>query len=256
MSSPFTDFRIMPSYSRGFVYTWDIAGDFNDSGPWTFTVQEGPTQDGPWKTISPQINNEFMWKEDSRPPVNKSSVLHFRMCLKTPSGKYFSSAIQPYGTLNRRDFLVAREIMRQAVLHSRGMAGVIGHAYIVSTTGPKCQECLDPITGMIRDSHCKHCMGTGRDPAYHGPYEMWLDFSEDDKHQTAVDKTGTVEKKEFMVRAIGNPRLKQGDVIVVPSTDKRYYIGMASMSAEMRTVPILQTLALDEAPLTDKIYDL
>lgn len=256
MTSPFIDFKIVPSYSRGFTYIWDIAGDFNDPGPWVFEVQEAQAPKGPWIVISPELVNRLAWREDKRPPVNKANVLYFRMSLKTGSGSYKSPAVQPYGALPRRDFLIAREVMRQALLHSSGMAGVECKVYLLSTFGPKCQKCLDPITGAIRDSHCKHCFGTGRDPAYNGPYDMWMDFSEDVQHQVSVDKNGTVEKKTFQVRAIGSPTLKYGDVIVVPGSDKRYYVRMAAQTTEIRRVPVLQTLTVEEAPQTDKVYDL
>lgn len=256
MNRPFSEMTIAPSYSRGFSFYWGITGDFNDAGPWEFTVQEGESPDGPWKTISPVLVNTYCWKEDARKPVNKSSVLYFRVVLRTSRGTYTSCAVQPYGTLPRRDFLLAREIMRQAVLHSMGMAGTECMVYLSSTFGPKCTHCIDPITGMVRDSHCKHCLGTGRDPAYHGPYKMWVDFSEDSQHQSAVEKTGTVEKKSFQCRVVGNPVLKHGDVIVVPASDKRYYIDTVAMTSEIRRIPILQTLLVEEAPQTDKIYDL
>lgn len=256
MSSPFTDFRIVPSYSRGFYYSWSLSGAFNDPGPWDFTIQEGSSPDGPWKTISPVIRNSYAWKENNRPPVGKSNVLYFRITLKTPSNTYQSPVIQPYGVLSRPDFLRAREIMRQSVLHSKGMAGVECEVYLISTFGPKCRKCLDPITGMIRDSHCKHCLGTGRDPAYHGPYKTWMNFSEDSQHQTTTEKTGTYEKRTFQATAIGNPVFKQNDVVILPTTDKRYYVASAAMTSEIRRIPILQTLILEEAPQTDKIYDL
>lgn len=256
MKTAFTGFVITPNYSRGFTYSWSISGDFNDPGPWTFTVQEGPAPDGPWRIISPELKNAYGWKEDAREPVGKANVLYFRIELTTSKGTYSSPVIQPYGTLSRRDFLVAREIMRQSVLHSKGMAGTECKAYIRSTFGPRCTVCLDPITGEIRDSHCQACLGTGRAPAFHGPYFLFLNFSEDNQHQTSNEKTGTVEKKTFTAQAIGNPALKQGDAIVVPASDKRYYVAAVAVAAEMRRIPIIQTLALEEAPLTDKIYDL
>lgn len=256
MTSPFIDFRTVPSYSRGFTYLWEVAGDFNDPGPWVFEVQEAQAPRGPWKTISPKLENRQGWREESRPPANKANILYFRTVMETSRGTYQSPVIQPYGTMSRRDFLVAREVMRQSMLHSKGMAGVECKVYILSTFGPKCTKCLDPITGAIRDSHCKYCFGTGRNPAYNGPYDMWMDFSGDTQHQVSVDDNGTTEKKGFQVTAVGNPTLKYGDVIVVPGSDKRYYVRVASQTVEMRRVPIVQTLTVDEAPQTDKVYDL
>lgn len=256
MTSPFIDFSIYPSYSHGFCYLWAISDAFNDAGPWRFHVQEGSSPEGPWRTISPEVVNQYSWKEEHREPINKANVLYFRTILETQNGTYASQSIQPYGTLKKRDFLVAREVMRQSVLHSKGMAGVECKVYLLSTFGPKCMHCIDPITGMVRDSHCKYCLGTGRDPAYNGPYVIWMDFSEDNQHTVTTEKIGTVEKKSFTVKAIGSPSLKHGDIIIVPGSDKRYYIDTAAMTTEMRRIPIIQTLVVEEAPQTDKIYDL
>ena len=252
----FSDFRILPSYARGFTCLWSVAGDFRDPGPWTFSVHEGPAPDGPWKKLSPDLQNAYLWAEVSRKPVGKANVLYFKITLRTSKGTYDSPVIQPYGTLCRQDFLVAREIMRQAVLHSKGMAGTECDVFIRSTFGPKCRHCRDPITGMVRNSQCDHCLGTGRDPAYHGPYRMFLNFSEDAQHHTDTEKIGTVEKKTFTASCIGNPALKQGDAVIVPTSDKRYFVAAVAVTAEMRRIPVIQTLSLEEAPLTDKIYSL
>lgn len=254
MANPFTLFKITPNYSRGFYYSWELSGDFNDQGPWDFRVQEGISPTGPWKVISPKLSNIYSWKEDSRTQINKSNVLYFRIQLKTPEGLYYSPVIQPYGVLNKRDFLLSREILRQSLVYSRLLGGIECNAYIKSTFGPKCRKCLDPITGMIRDSHCKHCFGTGRSPAYTGPYKAWIDFAPNTQHQTEVDKTGTIEKKTLQAKVIGNPILKQGDIVVNPTTDKRYYITQVSSESEMRGIPLIQQLVLDEAPQTDAIY--
>jgi hypothetical protein len=54
--------------------------------------------------------------------------------------------------------------------------------------------------------------------------------------------------------AIGNPVLKHGDVIVDLRQDKRYLIGAASITSEVRRIPCLQNLAFEEAPVSDVIY--
>lgn len=254
MTSPISSFTISPSYSDGFLFSWEVAGDFNDPAPWTFEILEGQSPDGPWTPISPKVSGAYSWKEPSRTPAGKANVLYFRVAMSTSRGRYESPSIQPYGTLSCKEFLIAREVMRQSVIHSRGMAGTMCKVYILSTFGPKCAKCLDPITGMVRNSHCDACFGTGRAPAYHGPYEMWLDFSEDSQHRPDSDKNGTTEKKSFQAKAVGNPVLKHGDIVVVPSSDKRYYVDTAAMTSEIRRIPVVQTLMLEEAALTDKIY--
>lgn len=58
----------------------------------------------------------------------------------------------------------------------------------------------------------------------------------------------------FEALAIGNPVLKHGDVIVDVRQDKRYLIGTASVTAEVRRIACLQNLTFEEAPVSDIVY--
>lgn len=248
-------FDVYPGYAGGFSYSWSVAGDFNDSGPWFFTVQIGPTADGPWDDLSPELKNVVAWKEPGgRHLVGKSNTLYFRLRMRTPEGVHVSQSVQPYGDIGKRDFLLAREIIRRECLRARVLAGVECDVYIKSTFGPKCPHCLDPVTGNIRNSHCRWCFGTGRFPAYFGPHRMMMSFSTDTAHTKASAQDGTHEDRMFEALAIGNPVLKKGDVIVDVGQDKRYVIGVASVVSEVRRIPCLQKLTFEEAPLSDPIY--
>lgn len=253
--SPFYAFRISPNYLGGFLYSWEISGGFDDPGPWTFVVQRGHTSEGPWETISPELENVVAWMDEGGKDLyGKSDVLHFRAVLSTPRGRYFSHPMHPYGDLPRREYLLAREIMRREALRARILAGVECDVYVRSTFGPKCTHCIDPVTGDVRDSHCRHCMGTGRDPAYFGPHRMMLSFSTDSSHAKRNSNDGTHETRAFEAIAIGNPVLKKGDVVIDRAQDKRYVVGVASVVSEVRRVACLQRLGFDEAPLSDSIY--
>jgi hypothetical protein len=252
---PFCALRIAPSYVGGFSYSWEMSGGFNDPGPWEFVIQKGPTDNGPWEDISPKLVNVIAWKDEGGKHLGgKSNTLYFRVKLTTPRGVYYSPVMQPYGDLNRRDFLLAREIIRREALRARVLAGVECDVYIRSTFGPKCPHCLDPVTGEVRDSHCRYCFGTGRYPAYFGPHRMMLSFSTDAAHHKTSSNAGTQETRIFEALAIGNPVLKHGDVIIDVRQDKRYLIGTASVTSEVRRIACLQNLSFEEAPVSDVIY--
>lgn len=255
--SAFRSFTISPSYLGGFLYCWEVCGGFNDPGPWSFVVQRGPTGDGPWKDISPRLVNVVAWKDEGgKNLVGKSNTLYFRVVMKTPAGTYVSHAMQPYGDLGRREYLLAREIIRRESLRARVLSGVECDLYIRSTFGPKCTFCIDPVTGDVRDSHCKKCLGTGRYPAYFGPHRMMLSFSTDSAHSKDNSNDGTHETRMFEAMAIGNPVIKKGDVIVDVKQDKRYVVGVASVVSEVRRVACLQKVGFSEAPLSDPVYRL
>lgn len=250
-------FSITPGYAGGFLYEWRVDGGFNDPGPWFFTVQEGMSESGPWRDLSCGLKNVMFWMEPcKRHLVGKSNVLFFRLELKTPNGTYFSHVAQPYGDLSRRHYLLAREIMRREVLRANVLSGVECDVYIKSTFGPRCTHCIDPVTGYVRDSHCKWCFGTGRYPAYLGPHRMLLSFGPDAQHTKTNDVYGTHEDKILEAVAIGNPVLKKGDVVVDVSTDKRYVIGVCSITSEVRRVACIQHLMFEEAALSDSVYSI
>lgn len=255
ISDPFYAFRVLPNYVGGFLYMWEISGGFNDHGPWQFSVQRGQSMDGPWEPISPILTNVVAWRDvGGKNLVGKSNTLYFRVVLDTPKGTYVSPTVQPYGDLPRREFLLAREIMRREFLRAKVLAGTECDIYIRSTFGPKCTHCLDPVTGAVRNSNCRWCFGTGRDPAYLGPHRMMLSFSTDQAHHKDNSQDGTHETRTFEALAIGNPVLKKGDVVVGVHQDKRYVIGASSIVSEVRRVACLQRLAFDEAPLSDPVY--
>ena len=195
------------------------------------------------------------WHDDGgKYLVGKSDTLYFRVAMTTPVGTYFSHAVQPYGDLKRREFLLAREVMRREALRAKVLSGVQCDVYISSTFGPRCRHCIDPVTGDVRDSHCRWCFGTGRYPAYFGPHRMMMSFSPDAAHHKDASNDGTHETRSFEAMAIGSPILKKGDVIVDVAQDKRYVIGTASVVAEVRRIPCLQQLGIEESPLSDSVY--
>lgn len=254
-AAPISAVRISPNYLGGFLYSWEVDGGFNDPAPWCFEVQKGSTEQGPWETISPRLVNTIAWKDrGGKSLYGKSNVLYFRVALETPRGRYFSHAVQPYGYLSRREYLLAREIIRRETLRAKVLAGVECDVYIRSVFGPKCTHCIDPVTGDVRDSNCRHCLGTGRDPAYFGPFKMMISFSTDAAHSKHNSNDGTHEIRTFEAMAIGNPVLKKGDVVVDTRQDKRYVVGIASVVSEVRRVACLQRIGFDEAPLSDSVY--
>lgn len=250
-------FTAVPDYSSGFMFVWSVNPSFSAPAPWTFVVQEAPAVDGPWTDVSPVVSGVTAWKEAKRRIGSKAYELFFRVVMSAGGERYASGVSSPYGDLSRRDYLIARDVMRREVLHGKGMAGVEVLAYRVNTTGAPCDACRDPITGMTMDSHCKVCFGTGRNPPYYGPYGMWATFSGDTNHNAAQDGIGgNVEQKAFRVRMVSAIPLRKNDVIVDLRSDKRYYVDSVAVVAEMRRVPIVQEATVHEAATTDVVYRL
>lgn len=249
-------FDILPDYASGFTFYWAMRGGFNDPLPWTYVVQMGFSQEGPWSNVSPELKDVFAWKSGEGVRVNKARSLFFRVSCKTGSGEYLSDARSPYGNLSRQEYLIGREIMRREVLHMKKLAGSKCHVWMVSNYGPKCPHCLDPITGQRRNGNCRYCYGTGFYPAYIGPFETWCIFSENNQHQLqeGAEGIGMIEQKSFQVRMASSVPVKKNDIVCDLPSGKRYYVGQVQISAELRRVPLVQTLLVNEIATTDPAY--
>jgi hypothetical protein len=247
---------IVPDYATGFLFHWKLIGGFNDPLPWKFKVQAALSQNGPWKDISPEIENRFAWKSEGPIRVNKSDVIFIRVVLTTPSGNYESEVKTPYGDLSRSEFLIGKEIIRKEVLHMSKMAGVECDIWSISNYGTKCPHCIDPITGHSRYNNCRYCLGTGFYPPYLGPTRAWCSFSEDNQHQLqeGPEGNGTVETKKFSIRMVSALPVKKNDIVCDLRSGKRYYVSQVQIVAELRRVPLVQNLVVDEIATTDPAY--
>lgn len=247
---------IVPDYGRGFAFSWRLRGGFNDPAPWKFVVQMAPTQEGEWTNVTPELENVFALRTNGPLRVNKSDILFFRLRLTTPKGAYFSMTKTPYSDLSRSEFLIASDIMRREILHMSKMAGTECRIWSVANFGPRCTHCLDPITGHSRDNHCKFCFGTGFDPAYRGPFEAWCTFSENNQHNVTEgsEGNGMEEEKRFSVRMVNSIPVKKNDILHDDRSGKRYYVNAVQIAAELRRVPIVQTLNVAEIATTDPAY--
>lgn len=253
---PLAELEILPYHGQGFVYRWELNEAFSAPPPYVFVVQMAPTPSGPWKSISGDLVDTYIWA-DERKPVGKTAARNYRVVMVDGYGKsYASEPVMPFGDLGLHEFLIAREILRKEELNARRMAGTRGQVWISAEYGTKCPACLDPITGNVRNSHCPKCHGTGFYPSHYGPFEMWLSFSQKQHGMSHDEVGGTKDDKPFQVRAIGTPRLKKNDVLRDVASGKMYYVQTVANAAELRRIPIVQQLMVSEAATTDQCYDL
>jgi len=247
---------IAPSYDMGFVFSWRMNDDFVDSDPWTFVVQESETPKGPWKDISGKLVNTFFFSEKEPRVAPKDQTLYFRILLKTPAGKYESHVESPYCSLSRREFLLAREIMRKEILMQEKMAGVLSLVWYKSIFGPPCTKCGDFVLGDTVDSCCPHCFGTGKIPGYYGPFPAYVSYSPMDRRKGMQRPSGVDELYATPGRVIGSLRLKKDDVVVDPVSNTRFFVDAVQNLVEFRRYPVIQSVTLNEIAKTHIVYKL
>ena len=254
----FQSVDITPSYARGFSFAWTLDPEFNAPAPWTFFVEEGPTQAGPWKTISPAIVNTYGWAEAGPRLAPKDPVLCFRIRLEAGGATHASHVVSPYGDLGRREFLIARDIIRQELLQQRKLAGIQCQVWRKAIFGPKCDACADFVSDEPTTANCPACFGTGHVPGYHGPYPMWVTVSPDNrrKHMTDNDQTSVKEPYSNVGRFVGTIRLKKDDIVVDTAADRRYFVDDVQNVLEIRRYPVVQQATLNQIAPTHPVFKL
>jgi hypothetical protein len=136
-------FDVRPHYASGFEFYWTISPTVDSAGPWEFTVQRSETPYGPWENLSNDLTDVYFWQQGTRTIVPKTRSLYFRVKANIGGVEHVSPAKGATGDVNRREFLIIRDVQRNELLHMRQMSGVEVDIHIKSLFGAPCSECID-----------------------------------------------------------------------------------------------------------------
>lgn len=251
---------VLPNYYAGHTYTWDVAKEFSDPGPWSFVIQENETgkeeETDSWVTLNDTpLVDVFSFSDTFKVLHSKDFLTIYRVVMTTPNGTYYSRAVGPYNELPRKDFLIAREIMRKELLDMREYGGVPVGIWKVATKGDPCTDCVHPTTGVVLDPDCPICGGTGTKEGWHGPYDGFAKFSPRSSNKT-IDELTMSDPQIFQVRMLAYPFLIRNDLLVDLTSDRRYSIEKVESAFEMRRIPIIYNLTVSEITPSDGRYRL
>lgn len=254
--------RVVVSYliRGGTRVMWELTSAFADAQPYTFQLQVGqtPSNDSDdWEDVGGEVVGQFFAIDGEQRAWGKHKNIFYRVELTTPSGIYYSEPTAGMGTLNRRDWRLAREILRQERLRMRQHAGQLGVLMKRRITGTDCPTCLDYQTKEVRDPNCPDCYGTGKACGYFYPMEcIWADM-DPRTYRTHLDGgqgRGTINDIKVKARMLNTWMLAEDDVWVNIATDDRYYIHTVQNVAEFRGIPLIADVEMRPAPFTDPIY--
>lgn len=251
---------VLPNYYAGHTYTWDVAKEFTDPGPWSFEVQQNETGreddvDG-WVTLNDvPLLDVFSWSDTFKVVHTKDFITIYRVVVTTPNGTYASKAVGPYHQLPRKDFLYAREIMRKELLDMREWGGVPVGIWKKRLEGEECTECVHPTSGQVIDPDCPICGGTQKVEGWHGAYDGFAKFSPRTSNKTIDDLTMS-DAQVFQVRMLAYPFLIRNDLLVDLTSDRRYSIEKVESAFEIRRIPIVYNLLVAEITPSDPRYKL
>ena len=237
--------------------TWELKNSFTDPLPYDFTLQVSKDGGGDtWTAVGSTVRNTYYAVDDTQRQRGKSLRLAYRVKLVTPLDTYYSELAYPHGLLSLRQWLLARAIIRRAILRPLGLDNFTGYLYKRKLYGTVCTDCVDPITGGILNSDCTTCKGTGKIDGYWLAAENKLFNIQPEGENTSRSDRGTINDVVIAGQMIGIPIINRNDVWIDANSDRRYLIQGVNTAAEINRVPIITAVELRLAEFSDVIYSL
>ena len=238
---------------------WELLDSFLDPLPHTFSLEVGKTannQADDWAQVGLSVTNVFVAVDGEQRVFGKTNRTHYRIKLQTSAGTYYSDPVGAMGTLQAREWRIAREVIRKERLRSE-YAAQDGYLLKKRISGVRCETCLDHMTQEVRNPDCPDCLGTGFKCGYYYPMAcVWADMSPKAHHVQLDGSRGTVDDVVVTSRMLMSPLMGEEDVWVNKLTDDRYYIHKVQHTAEIRGVPLVGNVEMRPAPFTDIVYDI
>jgi hypothetical protein len=209
------------------------------------------------------------WVDVDIPSTNSCQVLltpvvlapgsfkFFRVKLTTPRGVYYSAPIGKEGVLNRRDWLMAREIVRKERIRYK-FSGVPGYLLKPRVGGEVCPRCLDPMTDEPTDMNCPVCYGTGKRCGYYEPIACQPvifqgHVSNADLSDDAIGRP--INDIQKIGRFLLSPPAYSRDIWINANTDERYVIREISHEVKIKDVPLVAKAKFVLLPVNDAAYN-
>lgn len=243
------------------LISWAYKREFNEPGPYTCNIYRSASAST--KLVDATLvatTTDQPWAYDYYPQSNPfDSAIYYKVTLSYPGlvtpweTDWFSTATG----WNRRDWLIAREIVRKENLLLQKRGGTRGWLFKRRNRGQACPRCLDPATGQVIDPKCLVCYGTGVNYGYHDPVELWALRNPSARETKLVPGEGVVVANLETMRCLAWASPEVGDIWVQDREDACYRIqaGIASV-AMVRGLELVLNVPIKLLPSTDVAYSL
>lgn len=259
MTQPFLEIYVDHMPRGGSIVYWGLRRDFCDEGPYTFQLQWAESVEADFIDAGDPVVNQFFTTDTLRRVWAKSIESYYRVTLTTAEGVYTSFPQQANGVWNKRDWLLARDIMRKERLLMRKFTGWEGNLLKRKVWGEVCPDCADWDTREVSAGKCMTCFGTGKVGGYWAGYETWayeMQAGPQQRNKTWPDDATYIhEDQTLQMRMSAYPHLATYDVFVENDSGRRYVIRNIAVAAEIRGIPLINIVEMRLAPTTDIVYD-
>ena len=242
---------------------WELSQNFFKHGPLHFYVDFGQSGTDEWIALNTEpIVDDCCFTDPCQRNWEQlaSGFYRVRMLLPSEPGcPVLTSLPAPAdGQMAKREWLMAREIVRKELLQQSKIDGALGFLLKRKKFGVGCTNpaCLEWDTREVTDSNCPVCYGTGIVGGYYPGIEHYFTFKPNDKRRINAGQPprGVSADMPSDVRSLLYPKLDTRDVWVAAGSDSRYIIDSYVTLADMKGFPLIGTVNLRLAPATDVVY--
>jgi hypothetical protein len=239
------------------VIHWALDPEFDESTPWTYTLQWASSGDNAWTDVTTVSDQTYATDTEQR---EKRLIFEgaYRLKLVTGDGTIYYSkpSLLPLGWTSR-DLRIAEEIKRKEEL-VYGINGVTFWLLQRKWWGSSCSDCVDDVSGEVLNTNCTSCFGTGYEGGYYTPYEMKGMYLTPKQAGIKQSNIGTVGQDVVLIRCCPLPVVHKDDIIIASGSDQRYIIpeGGVKTVSSMKNIPLVQVLTCALLPPSDIVYSM
>lgn len=229
--NPFYNIELRPSHgSRSVVITWQVEPEFSDLPVY---VSFSPTGvKGSWQALNQTnpVTNDLMYVDDKFVMENGVDIGYYRLMVIKDNEPVFSDIKGILDFITRREYNIARKIIKDEFLSMRARNGRPVYHCIPREHG-ELADGVDPETGEKYGVDCPDDPDSSYGERYKGgfytPCLTWMRPMTVDLGTVTdrPDGTGVKDSHKIQARLLGFPRPKRGHMIVDPQTDDRFYVG-------------------------------
>jgi hypothetical protein len=249
----FETLDVIPYYPDTCFLQWQLKNHYS-AGTYEFFVYYSGNPNSAVEDLTPISTAPVINQYSCFVPfelLEKSEFVYFTVRLRLNGKDYYSSAQGLLPQIEKRYYLVARELIRKKDLYRRKVVGVACTVYKQKRFGARCTACTDRHTGHQKDSVCLQCFGTryvgGYEPGFNGHVEIT-----DALHEKLTSEIGMLENK-ICIGKLTLPILGKGDIILENARRRLWYVTKSEREL-IRNFPVDQHLDIRQLSPKDIEY--
>ncbi len=243
--NPFQRLSVILAPEGGTRVYWTVSPRFIDPLPHAFQLQVAMTpapRADEWEDVGAPTEDAFYATDFEKRLTGKSLDAHYRVVLTSPVGTYTSIPSDGLSYLNRREWLHARDHLRQLKKLIRKYTGCYeGFLLKRKRYGPLCTRCGDKNREEPTDSTCTVCYATGIVGGYHPAVPDFLVelSNESSREKVNLEPPSPGTGKPIVIKGAcpGDMLVQSRDVFVATRSGRRWNIETVTTLAEYRGFP-------------------